>query len=57
MFYFVLAIVLFNAGLAVALYKRPKPNRLSRLVEQMDKEKLARYHRNQADFFNANMRD
>ncbi len=57
MFYLILAVVLFNVALAVALYKRPLPNRVSRLIRLMNQEKLDRYHRNQATYFETNMRD
>ena len=57
MFYLLFAIGLFSIGLTVALYKKPLPNRLSRLVQQMDREKLAHYHRKQSEYFETNMRD
>lgn len=51
MFYLFLAVVLFNVGLAVALYKRPRPSRLDRIVRQLNQEKTASFHRRQAAFF------
>ena len=54
MFYLILASVLFSVLLVVTLWWKPLPDRLGKIVYQLEREERLRYYRRQAEYFDSN---